>query len=175
MGAPFTTDPPALGRIRAAALSDAAGCAAVYAPHVAHGTASFETEPPDAVEMARRMARCLDKGWPWLVAEGQDGTVLGYAYLGQFRDRAAYRHSAETSVYVADILRGRGVGKQLMQALLAEGDRAGFRQYVAVIGDSTNMGSIALHRSLGFRHVGTLTDIGLKFGRLLDVVYMQRG
>ncbi len=170
MDAPSITE-----RIRPAVLSDAVGCAAIYDRQVAYGTASFETEPPGQAEMARRISRCLDKGWPWLVAEDNDGAILGYAYLNQFRDRAAYRHSAETSVYVADGQRGRGIGKRLMLALLDAGRIVGFRQYVAVIGDSANQGSIALHSSLGFRHVGTLTQVGEKFGRLLDVVYMQKG
>ena len=170
MGGRFITE-----RIRPATRADAAGVAAIYDPQVAHGTASFETEPPGAQEMARRIGRCLEMGWPWLVAEGEDGTVLGYAYLSQFRDRAAYAHSAETSVYVAEGAQGRGLGLRLMEALMAHGATAGFRQYVAVIGDSGNAASIALHRALGFRHVGTLTNVGAKFGRLLDVVYMQKG
>lgn len=170
MGAPSTTE-----AIRNATLADAAGVAAIYDRQVAHGTASFETDPPGAQEMAQRIARCLDKGWPWLVAEGEASTILGYAYLNQFRDRAAYAHSAETSVYVAESVHGRGLGRRLMEALLAEGERAGFRQFVAVIGDSGNRASIALHTRLGFRHVGTLTHVGEKFGRLLDVVYMQKG
>jgi phosphinothricin acetyltransferase len=170
MGGPSITE-----RIRAATLADAAGVAAIYDPQVAHGTASFETEPPGPDEMARRIGRCLDKSWPWLVAQGEGGAILGYAYLNQFRDRAAYAHSAETSVYVADGLHGRGLGRRLMAALLDEGARAGFRQFVAVIGDSGNAASIALHGRMGFRHVGTLTNVGEKFGRLLDVVYMQKG
>lgn len=170
MGAPSTIE-----QIRPATLADAAGCAAIYDPQVAHGTASFETEPPGADEMARRIGRCLEKGWPWLVAQDAAGTVLGYAYLNQFRDRAAYRHAAETSVYVAEEQQGRGLGRQLMLALIEAGKTAGFLQYVAVIGDSGNRASISLHRALGFRHVGTLTDVGRKHGRWLDVVYMQKG
>jgi phosphinothricin acetyltransferase len=170
MGAPFITE-----RIRLATLADAAGVAAIYDRQVALGTASFETEPPGRHEMARRIGRCIDRGWPWLVMEGEGSAILGYAYLNQFRDRAAYAHSAETSVYVADGLQGRGLGRRLMEALLAAGATAGFRQYVAVIGDSGNAASIALHSRLGFRHVGTLTNVGEKFGRLLDVVYMQKG
>lgn len=170
MGAPSTTS-----RIRPATVADAAGCAAIYDPVVAHGTASFETEPPGPQEMARRIGRCLDRGWPWLVAEGEGGAILGYAYLGQFRDRAAYRRSAETSVYVSEGVQRRGLGLQLMEALLQAGRQAGFRQFVAVIGDSGNAASIALHHRLGFREVGTLRQVGEKFGRLLDVVYMQKG
>ena len=170
MGAPSITE-----RIRPATAADAVGCAAIYDPVVAHGTASFETEPPGPHEMARRIDRCRDHGWPWLVAEGADGAILGYAYLNQFRDRAAYRRSAETSVYVAEGLQRRGLGLQLMEALLQAGRQAGFRQFVAVIGDSGNTASIALHPRLGFREVGTLRQVGEKFGRLLDVVYMQKG
>ena len=170
MGASSTSE-----RIRAATRADAPAVAAIYGPEVAHGTASFETEPPDAGEMANRIGRCLDRDWPWLVLEGGGGQILGYAYLNQFRDRAAYAHTAETSVYVASGARGLGVGRRLMEALIAAGRVAGFRQFVAVIGDSGNRASIALHAAVGFRHVGTLTEVGEKFGRLLDVVYMQRG
>ena len=170
MGASSTSE-----RIRAATRADAPAVAAIYGPEVAHGTASFETEPPDAGEMANRIGRCLDRDWPWLVLEGGGGQILGYAYLNQFRDRAAYAHTAETSVYVASGARGLGVGRRLMEALIPAGRAAGFRQFVAVIGDSGNHASIALHSAVGFRHVGTLTGVGEKFGRLLDVVYMQRG
>lgn len=168
-------DAPSISeRIRPATLADGAGCAAIYDPEVANGTASFETEPPGPEEMARRIGRCLDKGWPWLVAEGEGGALLGYAYLNQFRDRAAYRQSAETSVYVAAACKGLGLGARLMAALEEAAARAGFRELVAVIGDSGNAASIGLHRALGFRHVGTLERVGCKFGRLLDVVYMQK-
>ncbi|WP_374385504.1 N-acetyltransferase family protein [Sandaracinobacter sp.] len=170
MGASSTSE-----RIRAATRADAPAVAAIYGPEVAHGTASFETEPPSAGEMADRIGRCIDRGWPWLVLEGEGGQILGYAYLNQFRDRAAYAHTAETSVYVASGARGLGVGRQLMEALIPAGRAAGFRQFVAVIGDSGNHASIALHSAAGFRHVGTLTGVGEKFGQLLDVVYMQRG
>ena len=170
MGASSTSE-----RIRAATRADAPAVAAIYGPEVAHGTASFETEPPSAGEMADRIGRCLDRGWPWLVLESEGGQILGYAYLNQFRDRAAYAHTAETSVYVASGARGLGVGRRLMEALIPAGRAAGFRQFVAVIGDSGNHASIALHSAAGFRHVGTLIGVGEKFGRLLDVVYMQRG
>lgn len=159
--------------VRAATLDDAAACAAIYAPQVLHGTASFETEPPDAGEMARRMDRILSPGWPWLVAEA-DGRVAGYAYASQFRDRAAYVHSCESSVYVASAAQRSGAGRTLMLALFDAARAAGFGEMIAVIGDSGNSASIGLHASLGFRHAGTLERVGRKFGRWLDVVYMQK-
>ncbi len=167
MGGSSTSD-----MTRAASLADAAACAEIYRPHVLHGSATFETEPPDAAEMQRRLARCLDAGWPWLVAE-RGGEVVGYAYCTQFRDRAAYRHTAENSIYVKVGLEGQGIGRLLLAALLPAAKASGFGQIIAVIGDSGNAGSIGLHGALGFHMVGTLTNVGLKRGRWLDVVYMQ--
>lgn len=167
MGGFFTSE-----AIRPASLADAGQCADIYRPHVEVGTASFETEAPDEAEMAARIGRCLDRGWPWLVAEG-DGRLLGYAYCNQFRDRMAYRHTAENSVYVRTDAAGQGLGRRLMRELLTAAKAAGFQQMVAVIGDSGNAASVGLHGSLGFRPVGTLTNVGLKHGRWLDVVYMQ--
>jgi phosphinothricin acetyltransferase len=167
-------DAPSISeRIRSATAEDAPALAAIYDPEVAHGTASFETEPPGADEMGRRLARSRTRGWPWLVLE-RGGGVLGYAYVVQFRDRAAYVEAGETSVYVAAEARGLGAGRRLMAALEEAAAEAGFRELVAVIGDSGNQASIGLHRALGFRHVGTLQRVGRKFGRLLDVVYMQK-
>ncbi len=161
-------------RIRPATLADAALCAAVYAPHVLRGTGTFEIEPPDDLEMAARIDRVLGRGWPWLVRESADGRLVGYAYATQFRERAAYAGTAETSVYVAEGEGGRGHGRVLMEALLEAAARAGFRTFLAVVGDSGNRASLALHRSLGFREIGTLKGVGRKFGRLLDVVILQR-
>ncbi len=163
-----------ISRIRPATIADAALCAALYAPHVRAGTGTFEIEPPDAIEMAARIDRILSRGWPWLVREAADGRLLGFAYAGQFRDRAAYVRTAETSVYVAEGETGRGHGRALMEALLDAARRAGFRTFVAVVGHSANLASVALHRSLGFREVGRLARVGEKFGRRLDVVIMQR-
>ncbi len=159
--------------IRPATLADAAACAAIYAPEVLTGTASFETVPPSAADMAARIARALDAGWPWLVAE-TGGTVTGYTYCSQFRDRPAYRHSCENSVYVATAARGAGTGRALLTALIDAARAADFHQMIAVIGDSGNAGSIGLHRACGFADAGILRDVGFKFGRWLDVVYMQR-
>lgn len=160
--------------IRPARIGDAGGCAAVYAPAVLEGTGTFETEAPDGAEMARRIGAVLGRGWPWLVAEGGDGAIVGFAYCAQFRDRAAYARTGETSVYVAPDAQGRGLGRRLLQDMLVAGAAAGFDQFVAVIGDSGNAASIGLHGALGFRQVGTLVDVGFKFGRLLDVVFMQK-
>lgn len=160
--------------IRAATPADAAAIAAIYAPQVLTGTASFETEPPTAADMAARMARVVDAGWPWLVAETA-GTILGYAYAAQFRDRAAYAHACENSVYVAADAHRQGVGMTLMLALCDAARAAGFREMIAVIGDgSGNIASRRLHAACGFRDVGLLTNVGLKFGRWLDVAYMQK-
>ena len=159
--------------IRPATEADVAEFQAIYAHHVLHGTGSFEEVPPSVEEMAARFARAHDRGFPWVVATDASG-VLGYAYATQFRERSAYRFTLEDSVYVREDQRGQGVGKALVARLIALAEARGFRQMIAVIGDTENTGSIGLHASLGFQHVGTLRAAGLKFGRWLDVVYMQR-
>ena len=159
--------------LRDAAPGDLPAMTAIYAHHVLHGTGTFEEEPPDEAEMARRIAAVQDQGWPWLVAE-VGGEIHGFAYLAQFRPRSAYRHAGEDSVYVRNDIRGQGVGKALVAALLKRGEECGFRQVFAVIGDSENVGSIGLHVSLGFRQIGVMRSAGAKFGRWLDVVTMQR-
>ena len=159
--------------IRPATEADVAEFQAIYAHHVLHGTGSFEEVPPSVEEMAARFARAHDRDFPWVVATDASG-VLGYAYATQFRERSAYRFTLEDSVYVREDQRGQGVGKALVARLIALAEARGFRQMIAVIGDTENTGSIGLHASLGFQHVGTLRAAGLKFGRWLDVVYMQR-
>jgi phosphinothricin acetyltransferase len=160
--------------IRPADVADAAAIAAIYAPEVLTGTASFETEAPTAAAMAMRIDKVISAGWPWLVAEA-DGAVLGYAYAAQFRDRAAYAQTCENSVYVAASAHRRGVGKALLAALADAARDAGFREMIAVIGDgSGNIASRRLHAACGFRDVGLLTNVGRKFGRWLDVAYMQK-
>ncbi|MBX9592864.1 MAG: GNAT family N-acetyltransferase [Roseomonas sp.] len=159
--------------IRDAQPADVPAITAIYAHHVAVGTGTFEEQPPAEVEMAARIAKVQGAGWAWLVAE-LDGAVIGYAYFNQFRDRSAYRFAAEDSIYIRDDVRGQGVGKALVEALLARATDCGFRQIFAVIGDSENVGSIGLHVSLGFRQAGVLKAAGLKFGRWVDVVFMQR-
>jgi L-amino acid N-acyltransferase YncA len=159
--------------IRDAAPADLPAITAIYAHHVLHGTGTFEEVPPPAGEVAERIAAVQGQGWPWLVAE-EGGEILGYAYVNQFRPRSAYRFAGEDSVYVRDDVRGQGVGKALVAALLERAEAAGFRQMFAVIGDAENVGSIGLHVSLGFRQVGVLRSAGVKFGRWVDVVFMQR-
>jgi phosphinothricin acetyltransferase len=160
--------------IRPASAADAAAIAAIYAPEVLTGTASFETEAPNAADMAARIDKVISAGWPWLVAEA-DGAILGYAYAAQFRDRAAYAQTCENSVYVAASAHRRGVGTALLEALADAARKAGFREMIAVIGDgSGNIASRRLHGACGFRDVGVLTNVGRKFGRWLDVAYMQK-
>jgi phosphinothricin acetyltransferase len=159
--------------LRPASLADAAAVAAIYAPHVLEGTGTFETEPPPAQDMAARMERVLNRGWPWLVLD-LGGEPIGYAYAAQFRDRAAYAMTGETSVYLRGDQVGRGFGRLLLSGLLGASVQCGFREMVAVIGDSGNAASIGVHRALGFREVGTLMGVGFKFGRWLDVVLMQK-
>jgi phosphinothricin acetyltransferase len=159
--------------IRDAAAADIPALTSIYAHHVRHGAGTFEEVPPDASEMARRLARVQGRGWAWLVAEAPDGTVLGFAFFTQFRDRSGFRHCAENAIYVRDDVRGQGVGKALVQVLLERAQAAGFRQMLAMIGDAENVGSIGLHVSLGFRQAGVLKAVGLKFGAWVDVVVMQ--
>jgi L-amino acid N-acyltransferase YncA len=159
--------------IRAAAEADIDAVTAIYADAVTHGTASYELEPPSRAEMGIRYAALLAGGFPYLVAQGDDA-VLGYAYAGAFRPRAAYRFIVEDSVYVASGARGQGVGLMLMQHLVAAVEEAGFRQIVAVIGDGRpDSASVRLHEKLGFRHCGRLEGSGYKHGRWLDTVLMQ--
>jgi L-amino acid N-acyltransferase YncA len=159
--------------IRTAVASDVAAITAIYAHAVRFGTASFEIEPPDEVEMARRLATLVAGRLPYLVAE-VDGCVRGYAYAALYRTRIAYRFTLEDSIYLAPDFQGRGIGRALLARLLAEAEAVGFRQMVAVIGDSGQIASIALHRAAGFRMVGTFEAVGYKFGRWLDTVLMQR-
>ncbi len=159
--------------IRPARMEDAPALAAIYAPAVLTGTASYEVEPPSAAEMAQRLMKVKSHGWPWLVHVTM-GTVDGYAYVTQFRDRPAYRFSGETSVYVAPNAQRTGIGQALLMAVSSAARNAGFRQLIAVIGDASNDASIGLHASCGFERAGLLRQIGEKFGKPLDLVMMQR-
>jgi phosphinothricin acetyltransferase len=159
--------------VRDATEADVPEIQSIYAHHVMTGTGTFEEEPPSVEEMLARYRRIVGHGWCWLVAADESG-VLGFAYYSRFRERPAYRFSAENSIYVRENVRGQGVGKALVQALIDICTKAGMRQMIAVIGDSENAGSIGVHASLGFQKVGTLRASGIKFGRWLDTVYMQR-
>ena len=159
--------------LRDSTEADLPAITAIYAHHVQHGTGSFELEPPTLDEMTTRRADVLRNGFAYLVAQDQ-GEVVGYAYVNYFRTRPAYRNTVENSIYVRNDQRGRGVGRQLLRALLERCELAGVRQVLAVIGDSANTGSIALHASCGFRFAGTLRSTGWKFERWLDTVIMQK-
>ncbi len=159
--------------IRAAGLADVPDIQAIYAHHVLHGTGTFEEEPPSVEEMTVRFRKVVDRGYVWLVASDATG-VLGYGYYAPFRERSAYRFTVEDSIYVREDVRGQGVGKALVVRLIELATAAGLRQMIAVIGDSENVGSIGVHASLGFQMIGTMKSAGLKFGRWLDVVTMQR-
>ena len=159
--------------IRPATPADIPAIARIYAFAVTHGTASFEIEAPNEAEMARRQRALIDGGFPYLAAE-LEGRLLGYAYAGEYRARPAYRYTVEDSVYVDAEAQRRGVGRALLDRLIAESTGLGFRQMIAVIGDSAQTASIELHRAAGFRMIGTLDNVGYKFGRWLDSVMMQR-
>jgi phosphinothricin acetyltransferase len=165
--------PPALITIRDAAPADMAAVQAIYAHHVRHGFASFEETPPEAAELAARRAAILAQGPPYLAAE-IDGRLVGYAYAGAYRPRPAYRHTVEDSIYVADDLAGRGIGRALLAGLIERCEVGPWRQMVAVIGDSRNAASIALHERQGFQRAGSFRSIGFKLGRWVDTVLMQR-
>ncbi len=158
--------------VRPATEADLPAIAAIYNPAVLTGTASFELEPPDQAEMLRRFKALTDAGFPYLVAEA-GGEILGYAYAGAYRPRPAYRFSVENSIYIAPSAHRRGVGRILLSALIDVCTQRGYRQMIAVIGDSANASSIGLHRAMGFRFSGTIHSVGYKHGRWLDSVVMQ--
>ncbi|MGA7984162.1 MAG: N-acetyltransferase family protein [Burkholderiales bacterium] len=158
---------------RPATLADLGAIHAIYSHHVLNGLASFEEVPPSPEEMRRRFDEILGRGLPFLSLE-LDGAVAGYGYCAPYRARSAYRYALEDSVYVRPDMVGRGVGRALLGELIGRCAALGYRQLVAVIGDSANSASIALHASQGFLRVGTLRSIGFKFGRWVDSVIMQR-
>jgi phosphinothricin acetyltransferase len=160
--------------IRPAAAEDLPALLAIYAWHVRHGAASFEEEPPDVAEFERRWRAIADLGLPYLVACDAGGAAVGYAYAGPYRPRSAYRFTVEDSIYLDRAAVGRGLGHGLLAAVIEGATAAGKRQMLAVIGDSANRASIALHARLGFTPVGTFRAVGFKFGRWIDSVLMQR-
>ena len=154
-------------------LSDIASITEIYAYHVTNGSGSFEYEPPSLSEMRQRFAKLVEKSCPILLAV-EDGAIIGYAYAGPHKARKGYDGTVEDSVYVAPQALRKGVGRQLLSALISSAQIVGYQQMMAVIGDSENLASIGLHTELGFTLIGTAKGIGFKFGRYLDVVYMQR-
>ena len=160
--------------IRPATRADLDAITEIYADAVTHGTASYELEPPTRAEMAARFEALATGGFPYLVAENAAGGLAGYAYAGPFRPRPAYRFVVENSVYVAPEAKGRGIGRLLLERLIAEAEGLGFRQMIAVVGDgSPDSASVRLHERVGFRHCGRLEGSGYKHGRWLDTVFMQ--
>lgn len=158
--------------IAPASTDDAEAVRAIYAFHVLNGTASFDTEPPDLRFWQDKIAHIQSQDWPFLVCR-EEGRTLGYAYATQFRDRPAYVRTCEDSVYVANEARGKGIGTRLLESLVEEAMAAGFEQMIGVIGGG-EPASVALHSKLGFIHAGRMRNVGYKFGRKLDTVYMQR-
>ncbi|QWA10592.1 N-acetyltransferase [Sodalis ligni] len=156
-----------------AAEAEVAAIRDIYAWHVINGIASFETEPPGLAEMLARRASVLEKGLPWLTAK-RDGQVLGYCYLGLYRTRYAYRFTVEDSVYVHPDWGGQGIGSLLLSQAIGRAERGGWRQMLAIIGNSENRGSIRLHEKLGFSQTGIMTAVGFKHGRWVDTLLMQR-
>jgi phosphinothricin acetyltransferase len=170
----MTDVPTAPLLVRDSTASDVPAIARIYAHWVLHGLASFELDPPDVTEMAERRATLLGAGFPYLVAIGVSGSLVGYTYAGFYRTRPAYRFACEDSVYIAPDATGLGAGRALLSALIERCRARGFRLMVAVIGDSGNTPSIGLHNALGFRHAGTLPAIGWKHDRWIDSVLMVR-
>jgi L-amino acid N-acyltransferase YncA len=159
--------------IRPAAATDLPFITGIYDHAVRFGTATFELIPPDLAEMTRRFGVLRDGGFPYFVAV-LDGRVVGYAYAGAYRPRPAYRFTVENSVYLQPAIHRRGIGMQLLLRLIIESEARGYRQMIAVIGDSANAGSIGVHTRCGFQMIGTHPSVGFKFGRWLDTVMMQR-
>ena len=158
--------------IRPTEVADLPAITEIYADEVRAGTATFELVPPDLTEMTRRFRTLLDGGYPYLAAS-LEGRVVGYAYAGAYRPRPAYRFTVENSVYLDPTIHRRGIGLQLLRRLIAEAESRGYRQMIAVIGDSANAGSIGVHTRCGFQMIGTHPNVGFKFGRWLDTVMMQ--
>ena len=159
--------------LRPARPEDLPAIHSIYSHHVLQGLASFEEEPPSVEELARRYRDVIGRGLPYLVAEyGAD--IAGYGYCAPYRPRSAYRYALEDSIYIRHDMTGRGIGKRLLEQLIGRCAALGYRQIIAVIGDSANAASIGVHAACGFLRVGTLRSVGFKFGRWVDSVYMQR-
>jgi L-amino acid N-acyltransferase YncA len=159
--------------VRPATEADAEALAAIYGDAVLHGFGTFEEIAPSPADMDARRRAVQDRGLPYLVAE-DGGGVLGFAYAGPFRPRAAYRYTLEDSVYVSPDAKGKGVGRAVLSAVIQACEALGVRQLMAIVGDSGNSGSIALHRALGFEQTGIGRSVGFKHGRWVDIVHMQK-
>tara|TARA_B110000459_G_scaffold149227_1_gene162602 strand:+ start:466 stop:972 length:507 start_codon:yes stop_codon:yes gene_type:complete len=159
--------------LRSATAEDISAVQAIYAHHVLHGTGTFEIDPPSVESMRSRWLTLSSQGYPYLVVE-VEGEVIGFGYLGPFRERPAYRHTVEDSIYLHPDKRGKGVGNKLLTALIEAATKLGFTQMIALIGDSDNRASVAVHARCGFETTGTIRQVGQKFDRWLDVVIMQR-
>ncbi|MGO8909208.1 MAG: N-acetyltransferase family protein [Bradyrhizobium sp.] len=159
--------------IRPTVAADLPSITEIYAHAVRFGTATFELMPPDVAEMTRRFGALMDGGFPYFVAT-LEGRVAGYAYAAEYRSRPAYRFTVENSVYLQPAIHRRGIGRQLVQRLITECEARGYRQMIAVIGDSANAASVGVHSRCGFQMIGTHPNVGFKFGRWLDIVMMQR-
>lgn len=160
--------------IRPSCEDDLAAITAIYGHHVLHSTGTFETEPPSVTDMSARRQDVLARGLPWLVMESADQQVIGFAYCNWFKPRAAYRYSAEDSIYLHPNAAGQDLGRALLAELASQAERAGVRKLIAVIGDSANAASVGLHQKLGFTPVGTISACGWKFNRWLDIVLMEK-
>jgi L-amino acid N-acyltransferase YncA len=170
---PFTMQPSLTFCLRAATEADMPGVQRIYGDHVDQGLASFEESPTSVDEMRARFRALKNGGFPYLVAE-RNSAIVGYAYAGPYRTRSAYRFTIENSVYVGRHAAGEGIGRALLSQLIQDCEKGPWRQMIAIIGNSGNKASIALHESLGFRLVGTLRDVGFKHGQWVDTVLMQR-
>ncbi|MFD1259423.1 GNAT family N-acetyltransferase [Entomomonas asaccharolytica] len=159
--------------IRSCEFNDIPMITAIYAEAVINGTATFELEPPSELEMTKRREALLANNYPYLVAD-KDGIVVGYAYAGEYHKRPAFHGTVEDSIYIHQNFQGKGMGTELLKQLIVEATQRDFRQMIAVVGDSANHGSIALHKRQGFELIGTLHSVGWKHGRWLDTVIMQR-
>jgi phosphinothricin acetyltransferase len=159
--------------IRSATGADIPAITQIYAEAVNHGTATFELIAPDVAEMARRFDELTRDGFPYLVAT-VGGSIAGYAYASLYRARPAYRFTVENSLYLAPASHRRGIGLALLTELIVQCEARGFRQMIAVIGDSANAASVGVHARAGFEMTGTMRHVGFKFGRWLDAVLMQR-
>lgn len=159
--------------LRPVADADLDGISAIYGHYVRYGTSTFETDPPSPAEMRRRRDALSAQDHPYLIAE-QDGELLGYAYVSDYRPRPAYWNTVENSIYLRPDAAGMGVGTRLLKALIEACEQRGYRQIIAMIGDSANLASLRLHLGQGFRRIGTLQSVGYKHGRWIDTVCLQR-